>query len=176
MPPRKPFKCTCDTFLAVLAALIVIAIAGVAIAGIAVPHSREPLQRYCFNKDYGQLLGNIMVDSVENEISWDFQHTPSGIGTIMAIQIIGPTPIGSEDPFTGPIHVALCGIPSMITCDVSTANTVKGSIQQTSPGGMALKTIIQSIRDSPWLYSVRFNTAVEDGEFQSHFTSVCGSK
>ena len=179
--PRQPCKCTTNMVLAFFAALVVIAIAGVAIAGIVTPHSREPIQRYCFNKDNGQLLGTVAVDSVDNVISWDFQYTPTGSfggEAVLALQIVGPAPVGEEDPFTGPLHVALCGIPSMMACDISTENTVKGTLTMTNPAGLALKTFIQSIRDSPWLYALRINVSGPSGlgAFQQHFTSVCGSK
>jgi hypothetical protein len=166
-------KCTGNTVLAIFAALVVLAIAGVAIAGIVSKHSTEPILRYCFNQNNGDILGMLQLDSIEYKLQWDIQHNAAVLGPILSIHLVGPVPAGSK--LTGPLHVALCGVPSLLACDISVLNAVSGTIVETSPGGLALKTAIQTIRETPWKFFIRINTATMSGEFEAHLTATCGT-
>jgi hypothetical protein len=137
--------------LAVLTAVVVIAVAGVAIASIVVPSNVLSQQCYVIRSPFGDLLGYILLDSSELQISWELQYV--GYPQANNLYILGPIPPGTTS--TTNIQLALCGSPSTLACDNTVPNVLNQQI--TTIGGYSLKPYIQAIRDNPALFSLQLN-------------------
>ena len=175
-------KYHCSTSVAwtiVTAFLVVLAIVVVTVALIVYPSTSK--QRFCIEATNGNMpsgivgdgdgffKGYISFDVSQEVISWDFTHT--GLDAISAIHIIGPHPV--DQPFDGPVHIALCGLPSQNTCDNGTPNVVLGQIEQIS-NGQAPVTKIQQIRDNPSRYFLLVKTTVHpEGAVRDSLASRC---
>lgn len=76
----------------------------------------------------GLVVGSISFDVNNEHIDWDLHYLNTT--AIEAIHVIGPT----EDPLTGPLHIALCGMPSLVACS-NADSQVQGGITMLSDGG-----------------------------------------
>lgn len=167
-PSRKPWsnkKCI-NYSLATFSVIVIVAVAAVAVATIFMVSEQNAMQRYCIDVDDGGLLGAFWMNSNDRTMSWNFQNTPTTIGAITSIQIKGPIPTGSLD---GPLTVALCGSPHMISCDTS----VPGESVGTMTADVSLKTVITEMREKIWRYYIELN----DGSttLRAPLISICGT-
>jgi len=87
----------------------------------------------------GLVVGAIDFDVNNEHVNWDLHY--SNTTAIEAIHLVGPFPSGG-DPRTGPLHIALCGMPSSLACSNS-GNRVQGGIVETLNGG----SVGQKIRE-----------------------------
>ena len=78
----------------------------------------------------GLVIGAIDFDVNNEHVDWDLHYLNTT--AVEAIHIIGPFPTG--DPLTGPLHVALCGMPSSVAC-ANFGNRVQGGVTELSSGG-----------------------------------------
>lgn len=139
--------------LAILAALTVIAVAGIAIASLIVPSNVLAQQCYVIRTVSGDMLGYILLDSSELQITWELQYT--GYGQANTLYILGPIPPGTTS--TTNIQLPLCGSPSSLACDNTVPNVLNQQI--TNIDGYSLKPYIQAIRNNPALFTLQLNNA-----------------
>ena len=111
--------------------------------------------------------GLVVTDSGSDEISYDLAYKDS-IAPIYSIAIVGPLNINTND---GPIHVALCGAPSLVACDISVPNTLQGSIRMTSPAGGSLRVKISDLRTNRMDYEFRVFSPLNATLFRSKLPS-----
>jgi len=167
--------------LQILTALVAITVATAAIIGIIFSSEQNSLQRFCLtatgtqevnSTSAGEMIGAISLMTNERMVGWEFQYGDFS-GIPIELQIRGPKLPGHK---TGPLALALCGVPSSLACDTSVAGQLQGLIDQTGAGGQPLKPTIQAIRDQPWRYYVQVNTgAYPMGEVSAPLTSLCGT-
>ena len=158
----KGCDCTITCTLAIFCFIVVLAVAAVAVAAIIVDAEQQSVQRYCFNVDNGQILGQLSSNLNSREISWDFQYPQGGGGpmdNILTIGLFGPIPPGQLIG-SAPLFVSLCGIPSPFACDTSVSDKVTGIITVNPVNGDSLKTIIQGLRAEPYRYYIEFKTGI----------------
>lgn len=169
------------TLVLVLIALVVV------ILSVAFSANQDSLQRYCVEGDPtkvvgavgelgGQLFGVIQLDSSDNVIKYDFRYYSPPLSSVQALHIRGPLIVGSQ---VAPIKVALCGSPSTVVCDItSVPGQIVGTLQQISPAGSDIHTVIADIRKEPWLYYLEVLTSgkpASPGAMRAPMNSICGT-
>ena len=163
---------TVEKVLAFFSAGIILAVAAVAVAAVVVDSEQGAVQRYCIDTPGQNVLGVVAVNTNVREMSWDIQY--DALGTITALKVMGPVVPGSTTSAT--MAVALCGPPSLIGCMATvTTRQVTGTITQTSPAGLSLKTVIAAIRLEPWRYYLQIDTSTSSAEATAFFTQSCGA-
>jgi len=170
-----------DRAFQLFVALVAILVTVLTIISIVVTSDQNSLQRYAIKATGDQrvnttspaeLTGALSLKSNEKEIEWDMQYIDLS-GPPTELQIRGPRLPGSR---TGPLALALCGLPSSLACDTSVASVLKGTIDQTGAGAQPLRPIIQTIRSEPWRYYFQVNTAAyPDGEIAGDLSSISGT-
>lgn len=177
----KYVTCSNSTGWIILAAIL----ASLGITGFIVSmyttHSYISRHRYCVHASNkrmptgvvgspdGYVGGQIVFDASREVVEYDF-HTYN-LSAVEAIHVIGPTPI--DDPFDGPLHIVLCGLPSQTGCLEISPNRLKATVNQDQNGhGIGLP--IKEQRDQPERYRVLFKTdAHPDGAVSYPLTRRC---
>lgn len=180
--PRTPIRYSVmDRVLQVFTFFVALAVGAVAVVGVIIMSQQDSLQRFCVvargsnevnTTSTGEMIGAISLMSNERKVGWELQY--GGLANApVELQIRGPRLPGMP---TGPLALALCGVPSTLACDTSVAGVLEGVIDQTGAGGQPLKPIIQAIRDQPWRYYVQANTATfPGGEVSDALNKLCGT-
>ena len=177
----RKYRCSSSLAWTIVTAILVIVAIGVAIAALVTSHSSLSKQRFCIEARNdnmpngvggdgdGYLKGYVVFDVSQEVIVWNFIHTD--LDAISAIHIIGPHPV--DQPFDGPVHIALCGLPNQSTCDNGTPNVIVGLIEQLS-NGQAPGTKIREIRDNPSRFFVLVKTTPQPkGAVRAPLLSRC---
>lgn len=155
--------------LAFCTALVVGAMAAVAITTVVLVTEGESFQRYTVEND--QYFGQFSVSSNSRTIEWDLQHTLAMDDAILALQVRGPIEPGLVD---GPLHIALCGTPSTLACDVAVVGVLKDKITQTYDG-YSLTTTIDAIRLFPRRYYLDLITAQNTTGLRAYLGYLAGT-
>ena len=154
---KKPNNCacTCNITLGIFTAIVAVAIAVVVAIVVGVTANTNAYQRYLIGAPNGTVNGMMALQSSDRTIEWSLDYLTS-IGPILSLHVMGPIPAGLT---TAPLALSLCGTPSSLACDLSTAGHLSGIISQLDPGGGPLKPYINAIRAEPWKYYLQINTA-----------------
>lgn len=113
------------------------------------------------------IRGVIVSDSAEDKIRYDLKYKGS-VAPIYSIAIVGPLNINSND---GPVHIALCGPPSLVACDISLPNIVQGTLKETSPHGGSLRVKISDLRTNRMDYEFRLFSPLNATIYRSKLPS-----
>lgn len=172
--------CSYSTAWTIVAAVLVVLAIGIVIAALVVYPSTSK-ERFCIearndnmptgiNGDNdGFLKGYVSFDVAQEVIVWHFTHTD--LDAISAIHVIGPHPV--DQPFDGPVHIALCGLPNQSTCDNGTPNVIYGQIEQLSNAQAPVQKI-QDIRNDPSRFFILIKTnTYPDGAVRAPLSSRC---
>ena len=177
--PRK-CKCTYPTGWVILASILTAL--GIAVVIVSARTSNAALSKtkICVvaTDDYmppgvvgdsnGLVVGSFNFDANNEHIEWDLHYLNTT--AIEAIHIIGPFPVG--DPLTGPLHVALCGMPSSLAC-ANSGNRVTGSISELSNGN-SLNLKIKEYENQRERYFVLIKTqGMPDGAVRDFLNKKC---
>lgn len=152
--------------LAVFAVITIVAVAAVVIAAIFIVSDQNATQRYCIDIGDSEFIGALTTNINDRTVSWDFQHTPTIIGDVTSIHIMGPIPAGFTN---GPLAISVCGVPSTFVCDTSVPGVLTGTAQGTDP----LKTLIMEMRAEIWRYYIEFNDGITT--IRAPLNSICGT-
>jgi hypothetical protein len=159
-----------NVILAIFASLLVLALSGVNIAMIVMSSEQNSLQRYCVNMEE-KVVGVLPIRTNEKEIAWDLQYKDL-VGVVIGLAIHGPIQPGQSD---GPLAVALCGLDTTLACDLSVANVLTGTIDETG-SYFPLQPIIQAFRLNPTQYKIKTKTSANmTGEVEARLGPICGT-
>lgn len=154
--------------LAVVASLVLGCVAAVAIVTIVLVSEGASFQRYCL--DNPSYLGQLSMSSNSRTVEWDIQYSLGPGDVITALHVYGPIEPGLTD---GPLHVALCGLPSTVVCDTSVGSVIKGKIDQSMDN--SLKVSIAEIRTFPRRYYLQPITSLNTTGLRAPLGTICGT-
>jgi hypothetical protein len=101
----------------------------------------------------GLATGFVLFDVTRRIVEWDIDYV--NLTKIESIYVKGPSWPG--EPFTGSIHIPLCGAPAVTPCIDTIPNNLVGFIDQL-PSGAFLEQVIKETRNNPSRYTIHFNT------------------
>lgn len=157
-----------DRGLAVLACLVLGCVAAVAIVTIVKVSEGASFERHCLDND--NYLGQLSMSSNSRKMDWDIQYTLDPGDVITALHVYGPILPGQT---TGPLHVALCGLPSTVVCDTSVGSVLKGEIDENMDA--SLKVSIADIRAFPRRYYLKPITSLNTTGLEAPLGTICGT-
>ena len=118
----------------------------------------------------GFLDGKTLFDVTQRRIRWRLSF--GNLDPVIGLELFGP--VLPATPYEGPLFLALCGPPSLVSCTVTGPNELSQTITESSPALQPLDDFIIAIRQDASLFRLRIKTTgFPNGALVAPLNSLC---